>query len=264
MFEWFLGSMGFGYKDWVGVFYPPGISPRDYLAHYSNYFNAVEMDTTFYGTPRRATVEQWKAVTPAEFVFCVKTPRVITHEMGLVGAIGLIVEFVNAMRFLEEKLGVILIQFPPSFTASHAEALEAFLSELIPLSSGVRFAIEFRHSSWYVQATNDLLASYRVCWASTEFPGLPQQVFKTTDFLYLRWIGQHGSYHHHNYERVDKSSDLNAWLECIQDQSSSAQAIYGFFNNDYAGFAAGTCNRFKTIVGLPVKPLLPPSQARLF
>ncbi len=120
MVEWFLGTMGFGYDDWRGVFYPPGTTSRDYLTHYSRIFNSVEMDTTFYGVPRSAVVTQWAASTPDNFKFCAKLPRTITHEMGLIGTRGLVDEFIDAMRLLGDKLGVILIQFPPSFTSTES------------------------------------------------------------------------------------------------------------------------------------------------
>jgi uncharacterized protein YecE (DUF72 family) len=139
-----------------------------------------------------------------------------------------------------------------------------FLNEITPLSPGARFAVEFRHRSWHTSSTQELLASAGVCWATTEYPKLPRQIHRTANYLYIRWIGQHGSYRHHDHERVDKTPDLQEWLKIIKDQSGDVQEIYGFFNNDYAGFAAGTCNKFKAVAGLPVRPLLPPQQGRLF
>ncbi len=81
--NWYLGTVGFSYKDWDGVFYPTGTSPRNYLPRYSKIFGAVELDSTFYGTPPEDRVRQWATITPAEFKFCVKTPRQITHDMRL-------------------------------------------------------------------------------------------------------------------------------------------------------------------------------------
>ncbi len=264
MVDWLLGTMGFGYKDWQGVFYPAGVGARDYLEHYSRIFNAVEMDTTFYGTPRLSTVEGWAAATPQDFRFCAKVPRLITHEMELVGAAAAMNEFTDALLPLGEKLGAILIQLPPSFDITHHLALAAFLEDLPNTAAGKRVAVEFRHPSWYNQQTADLLRTRGVAWATTEYPLLPRQVNVTADFLYIRWIGQHGSYDHHNHERVDKTPELEGWLAQIQASLEGINTIYGFFNNDYAGFAAGTCNRFKKIAGLPAVPFTPPEQGRLF
>jgi uncharacterized protein YecE (DUF72 family) len=264
MEQWYLGTMGFSYKDWKDVFYPAGTRASDYLAYYSRIFNAVEMDTTLYGVPRASTVEGWAAVTPDEFKFCAKTPRLITHEYGLTKAAGPMQEFIGAMRLLGSKLGAILIQLPPSFDISNHLTLAAFLEELETFTSGVRVAIEFRHASWFTSPTAELLRRHGVAWAATEFPRLPRQVNQTASFLYVRWIGRHGSYDHHDHERVDKTTELRAWLAEIQAHADPASPVFGFFNNDYAGFAAGTCNRFKEIAGLPVAPFRPPEQGRLF
>ncbi|MFM8319666.1 MAG: DUF72 domain-containing protein, partial [Chloroflexota bacterium] len=68
--EWFIGTMGFSYEDWAGVFYPAGAKTVSFLPYYSRIFNAVEIDSTFYGTPRHSTVERWAAAAPDDFRFC--------------------------------------------------------------------------------------------------------------------------------------------------------------------------------------------------
>ncbi len=117
MTDWYLGTMGFSYSDWAGPFYPETLAQRNFLKHYSRFFNAVEIDSTFYGTPRMATVQRWMANTPDDFRFCPKTPRMITHDKGLRGAHLDMADFILVMRELGEKLGVILIQLPPSYDA---------------------------------------------------------------------------------------------------------------------------------------------------
>lgn len=262
MIAWRLGTMGFSYKDWEGVFYPAGMQPRDYLTHYSHYFNAVELDSTFYGTPRPEYVERWAAVTPPDFSFCAKVPREITHDLRLSAeSAGPMEEFLKTMDLLGDKLGVILIQLPPDFTFGHIHHLAVFLRRLPP---GYRYAVEFRHSSWHATATGQLLQNYNVAWASTDYIHLPQRVYVSTDFIYIRWIGQHGQYETKDYERVDLTPKLEAWWEDIQSRIDGARMVYGFFNNDYAGHSPATCNKFKRIVGLPTKPLVPPQQGRLF
>jgi uncharacterized protein YecE (DUF72 family) len=261
MLDWRLGTMGFSYKDWNGVFYPDGILSRDYLAYYSRIFEAVELDSTFYGTPRAEYVERWAAVTPPNFTFCAKTPREITHERRLEKSGDLMGDFLSRMRLLGDKLGVILIQLPPDMTFSHIHKLAVFLREL---PNGFRYAVEFRHPSWHATATGQLLQNHNVCWASTEYKYLPQRLFVTTDFVYIRWIGRHGQYELKDHERVDLTPRLEGWWEDIQSRLDGIQATYGCFNNDYAGHAPATCNRFKEIAGLPTKRLRPPQQGRLF
>ncbi|MCI0399498.1 MAG: DUF72 domain-containing protein [Chloroflexi bacterium] len=262
MVDWYLGTMGFSYKeDWSGVFYPEGLPQRDFLAYYSQFFNAVELDSTFYGTPRTEYVERWAAATPAEFKFCAKVPREITHDLRLANAADLMNTFVDTMRLLGDKLGAILVQLPPDFAFDQIHTLAVFLRHLPP---DVRYAVEFRHPSWHATATGQLLQNHRACWVSTDYVHLPQRVYVTTDFIYIRWIGRHGQYEVKDHERVDMTPRLQAWYEDIQNRLDGINTIYGFFNNDYAGHSPATCNRFKAIVGLPTQELQPPQQGKLF
>ena len=268
--------MGFSYADWSGVFYPADMPTRNYLAYYSRIFKAVEIDSTFYCTPRPATVRRWAAVTPPDFKFCLKTPRQVTHDQGLLNAGAEMTAFLDSVRPLEARLGAILLQFPPSFTAERAGELVGFLQSL---PADTPFAVEVRDPSWYTpqrssgpqgngdydpQAFADVLRELGVAWAATEYPGLPRLIIPTADFLYVRWIGQHGAYPSHSYERVDRSAQLQAWWETIRENADQFAEVYGFTNNDYAGFAPATANRVKALAGLPVEDLTPPQQGKLF
>lgn len=262
--QFYIGTMGFSYKDWSGVFYPQETATLDYLHYYSRIFNAVEIDSTFYGAPRREVVERWKNSVPTSFRFCLKVPRRVTHDLSLVDAEGIMEEFIRAVLPLEEMLGCVLLQFPPSFKQEKAERLEAFLRQL-PTQS-LRFAVEFRDQTWYTaaQETANLLAQHKVCWAATHYPELPIEIHLTSHILYLRWIGRHGSYREHHHERIDRLADLNLWWQAIKPQVPKVEHVFGFFNNDYAGFAPATANRFKKIAGLPVVDFEQPRQGRLF
>ncbi|MGB3714038.1 MAG: DUF72 domain-containing protein [Candidatus Promineifilaceae bacterium] len=261
MVDWHLGTMGFGFKEWSGVFYPEGISSRDYLIHYSKVFDAVELDSTFYGTPRPEYVERWAAVTPESFKFCVKAPKEITHDLRLVGAVEKMNSFIETMAILGDKLGVILIQMPPDFTFSQIHNLAVFLRHL---PTGFRFAVEFRHRSWQTTATSQLLQNHNICWASADYIHMMKRINVTSDLLYIRWIGRHGQFDSHDAELVDPSPDLEKWLQEIQAHVNEVYSVYGFFNNDYSGHSPTTCNRFKQLLGLPIKHSQPPRQGRLF
>lgn len=264
----FLGTMGFGYPDWEGEFYPSGMSSARYLSHYSQHFNAVEIDSTFYGTPRRTTIRRWGSLVPPGFRFCLKTPQQITHQRGLVKADVEMSEFSKVAMGLGENLGAILLQFPPSFGGENLGVLAEFLPVL---SGGIRYAVEFRHPSWFVvpegmeePAVAALLRQHEVAWAATDYPGVPPRIYLTSDFLYIRWIGEHGAYERHTHERADLTDRLVSWSEALAAKGEQVGMLYGFFNNDYAGFAPATCNRFKKILGLTVSDFRPPQQGRLF
>ena len=223
--------------------------------------NAEEIDSTFYGTPRIETVQRWYMDTPEDFRFCPKTPREITHDKSLRGTHLDMADFILVMRALNDKLGVILIQLPPSFRVDQFDILDKFLGSL---PDDLKFAVEFRHPSWYQSQTKLMLHKHQVCWAGTEYPDLPRGITLTSDFAYFRLIGQHDQFLNHNREQIDRSENLKWWYQHLINHRESLKSLYGFFNNDYAGFGVGSCNRFKVLAGLPASDLKPPQQGRLF
>ena len=252
--------MGFSYKQWVGPFYPDGLNARLHLPYYAERFNGLEIDSTFYGTPAETTVQRWHNVTPPAFIICPTMPRTITHEARLVGAEDLTRAFLERMRLLKDKLGAILIQFPPDFSQAEMSSLIHFLP-LLP--KDLRFAIEFRHPSWNKTETAVLLEAHNICWTSADTVYMPRQITPTTDFLYLRFIGPHGRFKTKDRTQLDRSVDLEQWWQALQPHLPGAKVIYAFFNDDYEGFSPATCNRFKTIAGLPTAAVNPPEQPRL-
>lgn len=253
MVKFYLGTMGFSYADWLGGFYPLGTPASNYLQFYQKYFNAVEIDSTFYGTPRRQTVLGWKHRAAGNFRFSIKTPQIITHQRGLIGVEAEMLEFLRAVELLEAHLGVVLIQMPPSFDNTNLNALADFVTWL---PRDFRYAVELRHPSWYPKGNPDepsiseIFQRLNIAWAITEYPGLPDLVTVTANHLYIRWIGQHGSYVNHKRERIDLSTRLLKWWQMLQPALETAECLFGFFNNDYAGHAPATCHRFKVIAGL--------------
>lgn len=252
--------MGFGYKQWVGAFYPAGMAQKNYLAHYSQHFNAIEIDSTFYGIPRATTVQRWVTVTPNDFTFCLKTPKSITHAPSLATGVEEMHTFLDVVSALENKLGVILIQFGPEFGYGRIQELATFLQTL---PTHIRFAVEFRHTSWEQAETAELLSKHNICWTATDYIYLTKTIQRTTEFLYLRFIGPHGQYATKDKEIVDKTPELEYWHAQIKPHLPHIENVYGFMNNDYSGFSPKTCNRFKAIVGDEVKDIRPYIQGRL-
>ena len=106
-----LGTSAFTAAGWEGTFYPAGMKPADFLSYYATHFNTVEVDSTFYRTPSKTTVQGWANKTSDGFVFAAKIPQVITHEKVLVDCDAEFKQFVDVMDILGEKLGPLLLQF---------------------------------------------------------------------------------------------------------------------------------------------------------
>lgn len=252
--------MGFAYKQWIGPFYPAGMVARNYLSHYSRLFDAVEIDSTFYGPPAPANVRRWAAVTPDQFTFCLKTPRHITHDLRLANATESMLAFLETARLLGDKLGAVLLQFPPDFAHDQFGALLSFIKTL---PTDIRFAVEFRHRSWETPGTITLLERYNICLATADYIHMPKQIRRTASFLYLRFIGPHGRFPSKDREVLDRVTDLQQWHEKIEPFLGDVTDVFAFFNDDYSGYSPATCNRFKRIVGLQLREIRPLRQRRL-
>jgi uncharacterized protein YecE (DUF72 family) len=221
----------------------------------------VEIDSTFYGVPGEEQVKRWTAVTPPNFTFCVKTPRHITHELRLVEAVEPILAFLEVISLLGDKLGVVLIQLPPDLDYGYFNLLRQLLTAL---PAQYRYAVEFRHRSWNTPGTAELLREHNIAWVIADYIHMPKQIKRTTDFLYLRFIGPHGQFATKDRELVNKTAVLQTWYQHLQPELDKVEHVYGFFNNDYSGFSPRTCNRFKEIVGLGGGEIRPLQQGRLF
>ena len=243
-----LGTQGFSYSDWVGVFYPPESKPADYLRFYSQVFDTVELDTTFYSTPRPGLVRSWAENTPDGFLFTAKLPQSITHEKHLAHCQSELAAFVDAMRLLGPKLGALHIQCPPDF---HYEELPA-LQEFLPLLPGdVSFAIEFRHRSWLREDVLDLLRQYNVAFCAIDLYYMPRVPHVTADFAYVRWLGDRRQISQFDRIQIDRSEQMETWSGILQEIAPRVRRIYGFYNNHYAGHSPASVGQMKSLLSLP-------------
>lgn len=164
MTRWRLGTMGFGYPQRGGVFYPQGLKSSEYLAYYARHFDTVELDTTFHATPPVERVRRWAEATPPEFRFCAKAPRAVTHDQPIDRGVGAMMAFLNVM--------------------------EAMYPEI-------------------------------------------------------------------NHEQVDTTDRLEWWQSQVEQAlaAGTIHTVWGFFNNDFAGYSVATCNRLKRMLGIePPRP----------
>jgi uncharacterized protein YecE (DUF72 family) len=260
-----VGTMGWSYADWNGVFYPDNSESRDWLSLYARAFDTVEIDSTFYGTPRESAVQNWSRTTPENFVFCSKVPRLITHEMGLHDVAEPLSEFVKAMAGLGPKRGPMLFQMPPDFTRDQLHALRALLPTLRDLADpDARFAIEFRHASLLTADVFALLKEHNVALAATDYAGMPRRFASTADFAYVRLIGKHGAFDNHRAVIEDRSEMVRRWASVMLRHQSQFREAWIFCNNDYEGFSPATGWKTQEALGLPTRQPASELQGSLF
>ncbi|HSJ23541.1 MAG TPA: DUF72 domain-containing protein [Longimicrobiales bacterium] len=246
-----IGTQGWNYDFWSGVFYPPGTKSLDRLELYSRIFDTVEVDSTFYATPPPGRFRSWYERTPDEFLFTAKLPRSITHDARLVGAASELFEFCDRAAELEEKLGPLLIQLPPDMGVGERDAVEGFLGVL---PAELAFAIEFRQVAWFTEDIFDLVRRWDVAMAVSVGPWMDsataQRVARVApgSFQYLRWMGSPRRQQLTPSLIREREQEVAAWAATIL--SVNAPATYAYFNNDYLGSSPDSARRLQTLLGL--------------
>ena len=231
-----IGCAGWNYDAWREVVYPKGCPKRLWLERYSELFDTVEVNSTFYGLPKRSTVEHWAEATPPAFLFACKISRYITHVKRLADspAKGFeldegVKRFLGALEPLQEagKLGPILWQLPPNFQRDDAR-LDAALSA----TTTGRHCFEFRHSSWFTAPVYRALAARDAALVVVDDPELSFPTRElTAPWTYVRFHrgsrGRRGNY---------SDSELATWRRRIAAWRSRAD-VHAYFNNDWEAFA---------------------------
>ncbi|MBI5117788.1 DUF72 domain-containing protein [Candidatus Poribacteria bacterium] len=233
----YVGTSGYAYKEWKGKFYPEKISPKEMLRSYSERFDVVEINNTFYRMPKESVLVSWAEQVPDDFVFALKSPQVITHVKRLKDAGEETGYLFRTLSVLDRKLGPVLFQFPKSFRADRA-ALKDFLDEI---HGNVSCAFEFRNPSWLDAAILDLLRERgcSLCIADAD-ENPTNKITSTASWGYLR------------LRRSDYTdADLSQWMERIFSQEW--ERAFVFFKHEEEGKAPEMAIRFHDLAGLSVK-----------
>ena len=225
--QFHVGCSGWFYWHWRDAFYPEGLPSSRWFEHYASQFRTVELNAPFYSWPTLATVGTWKKqVGRRRFTYAIKVNELITHTKRFVRTATLVKDFCFIADLLGPHFGCFLFQLPPSFHYS-APALKRILVQLHPRYLSV---VEFRHKSWWNERVYDAFRSANAVFCSASAPGLPQELVKTADDVYIRFHGTQRWYRH-DYS----AEELAIWTARIAD--SGAKRVWAYFNNDREGYA---------------------------
>lgn len=242
-----VGCSGWSYDFWVGPFYPPRTAQGEFLRLYSQVFDVVEVDSSFYRIPPPGMVSTWRRVTPEDFRFTAKFPKKVTHDLKLRGVEQPLERFYASFKELGPKLDAFVVQMPPSLKVERdLAALEAFLGLL---RMDIPHAIEFRHRSWFQDDLYRLLedSGVALAWSTTQYLDTPP--VSTGDLLYLRMIGDRSLKRLGTIQK-DRSEEMSTWARRVKEHLEQARRVYVFFNNHFAGFGPGSVNEFRRLAGL--------------
>ncbi len=252
-----VGTSGFDYPHWRGLFYPKELKPGDRLAFYGSRFRTLELNVTFYRMPSAAAFRGWAArvddldhpsdggATDAQagpFLFAVKASRYLTHVKRLKDPKDSVEYLVERASLLGPHLGPYLLQLPPDMEIE----LER-LDETLRAFGRARVAVEPRHKSWFVPEFADLLKERgaALCLADRRGPIAP--IWRTADWTYVRFHGSWGGRGSKGFPGYSDSA-LRAWSERLHETFGAAPDGFAYFNNDARAAAPDDAERFEALL----------------
>jgi uncharacterized protein YecE (DUF72 family) len=237
-------------------------SSSDWLRYYASIFDYVEIDSSFYRMPNIFMVKNWFKKTPEHFRFTAKFPKSITHDKRLKNISKELEYFHKAMLPLKDKTLALLIQLPPSLKIIEGiENMRQYLVHELD-NSNFRYAVEVRDRSWFQDLAYNFFADNNICMVWSQLAELRTPPIATTDFLYLRFIGDR-SINEKDFGKIQKDRvvEMKKWSNklkrVIKEQQSgggrgrSVNLAIVSANNHYAGFGPETANTFRKMIGLP-------------
>ena len=277
----YIGTSGWSYPKgegtWTGYFYPTG--KINELEYYSQFFNTVEINSSFYRPPNPGYVYNWLRRVPHDFLFTVKLWQKFTHPKMYEEATGreavISQEDVNLFNHSIEplyksgKLGVLLAQFPPS--SKNDRHGQQILNAVIRTFSQYRLAVELRHRSWSDdENTAHLLRESNVAWVQIDEPkfqsSVAQEIPLTADLAYFRFHGRNKEMwwkgdNETRYKYLYSPEELNELAGRVQAAGEQTKLTFAFFNNHWQGYAPRNAVDMMRTLDLPLKEL--PVQVKL-
>ena len=237
MVNYHIGCSGFHYKHWRDTFYPARLPVKSWFEFYTQHFDTLELNVTFYRFPQVAVLEKWYNESPHQFRFSVKAPRAITHFKKFNDTERMLDDFYGTVKEgLKHKCGCCLFQLPPNYLYS-PEKLERIINSL---HDDVQNVVEFRHESWWGEDVFKLLGSKKISFCGMSHPALPDTVIGNTDFLYYRFHGKDNLYAS-NYS----ATQLKDFA--LRLKENTHKEAYVFFNNDINTYAVHNAQELKRL-----------------
>jgi len=220
---------------------------RSWLPYYSQVFNHVEIDSTFYNIPSELMVKNWNTRTPNNFRFTAKFPKIITHEKTFKNVEKELNLFYERMEPLKDKMLALLIQLPPSYKLK--EGLEDFSSYNFFFEDTFRYAVEVRHPSWFNDLAYNFFKNNDIGMVWSQMDRLRTPPIVTSDFIYLRLIGDRRlAENQFGKIQIDRSEEIRNWANKMKEVRQNEKDVkIGIVaaNNHYGGYGPGTVDIFR-------------------
>jgi len=254
-----VGCSGWNYDDWVGRFYPMSLSRKkdEWFAYYAQFFNTVEINSTFYRPPGDRQVQSWirKGQLKDGFEYSVKVPQLVTHQSMVEGNAGKAIYWAGSFEKtcvepLDDAglLGGVLLQLSPYFR-NQDSSIRVLAQVLDALSTREHdYAVEFRHPSWLDKSKKEIdpsvletLTDRDVAWVQIDGPGLQVDAKPTSNHQYVRfhgrnydiWYGKEKEDDHRldRYDFLYRKAHLDPWIPRLKRMDVETARVRVYFNN---------------------------------
>jgi uncharacterized protein YecE (DUF72 family) len=235
----YIGTSGWIYAHWQGIFYPSGLPQSHWYDHYAKHFDTVEINYSFYRLPSERTFDRWQTQAREEFIYALKANRFLTHIKRLKDVAEPLERFLSRAQRLGGKLGPILWQLPPRWRADPMR-LETFAA-LLP--ADLIHVFEFRDPRWFIQPVREILERFELSFCIFDMPDLPCPSWVTSKVVYLRFHGA-GQVYAGRYGQ----EGLWPWADRIRRWLDEGRSVYAYFNNDAFGHAIEDAQTLQTLL----------------
>jgi uncharacterized protein YecE (DUF72 family) len=228
----YAGTSGFSYAGWKGNFYPPTLAGSGMLAFYAERLNGVELNGSFYRTPPETSLLKWAEQTPPGFRFCMKGNRGLTYSAEAFDKVGLARILAERLAPLGDRLGPILLQFPPT------RQLNVALLDALLVALGRPVAAEFRHESWFCEETYRVIRAHKGALVVTDeekWPRGPRLELGPLAYFRLR--------------RGYTIAALQPWINEVRSATAAHDDVHVYFKHDPE--APGLAQRLQKAVAKP-------------
>jgi uncharacterized protein YecE (DUF72 family) len=246
----YLGTSGYSYKDWQGTYYPNDLKKGGELIYYSQEFNFLELNYTFYRIPTATNLANMEKKVPDDFQFAVKLHQSFTHDREYEP------HFREALQGFQSKLIALLAQFPYSF--KNTPENQDYLIRLRDHFIGYNVVYEFRHDSWANLESLEFIKKENLNIAAVDEPVLkgllPPMVLNTGTIGYVRFHGRNsskwwqGEAAHERYTYEYSPKELAEWLPRLEFLNKSFKKTYVAFNNHYNAGAVRSARMLRELL----------------
>lgn len=237
----YIGTSGWSFSNWIGILYPEGLPQNKWLWFYSQVFNCVEVNSTFYRLFKPSTYQSWNKTVDDNFKFIIKVPQEISHKKKLIGVRKELDDFLENIQILKQKIGLLLLQLPPSFNTP----IEVLNETISYIRSRFPLAVEFRNSYANSDDVLNVLIENDCCFVNPDSPQQRLSHVLTNRTLYYRLHGRI-SLHKSAYEE----SELEEIALSLLSFKERLDYAYIIFNNGMLGYSIPNAIKLQSLLGI--------------